>query len=253
VTLSFDVAGRGPAAVLLHSTAADRRMWDPQMPVLAAAGYRAVRCDLRGFGETPMPDAPWNDADDVTDLLDKLDLDRVALIGASGGGRVALEVAARWPERVTALALLCTALAGHAASPERRAYADREDELLTAGDVAAAVELNVATWLGPAAEDATREHLRRMQRRAFEVQLAVDDEPEPIAADFDVAAITAPTLLVSGALDFADFREIAAGLADRTADARHVELDWAGHLPSMERPDAVNPLLLDFLSGSGRR
>jgi 3-oxoadipate enol-lactonase len=58
VLVSYDVAGSGPTVVLLHSTVCDRRMWDPQMPVLVNAGYRVVRSDMRGFGQTPMPAQP---------------------------------------------------------------------------------------------------------------------------------------------------------------------------------------------------
>ncbi|HEY2791503.1 MAG TPA: alpha/beta hydrolase, partial [Micromonosporaceae bacterium] len=105
MALSYDVAGSGPTVALLHSTVCDRTMWDPQMPALVEAGYHVVRCDFRGFGGTPAPDRPYNDAQDVTDLLDLLGIDRVALIAASGGGRVALEIAARWPRRVASLAL----------------------------------------------------------------------------------------------------------------------------------------------------
>jgi 3-oxoadipate enol-lactonase len=246
MTLSHDLAGAGPAVLLLHSTACDRRMWDPQMPALAAAGYRAVRCDLRGFGESPVPDRPYDDARDVRDLLDRLGLDRTAVIGASGGGQVALELAARWPERVPSLALLCTALPGHGPSAARRAYNERENALLEAGDVTGAVELNVQTWVGPAADEHTRDAVRRMQRHNFEVQLAAE-EFEPIRTAYDLSAITAPSLIVAGRHDLVDFREIAAELTKRLAGARHLELDWAGHLPSLERPDVVNPLLLDFL------
>lgn len=247
MTLSHDLAGSGPTVVLLHSMVCDRRMWDPQMPVLVNAGYRVMRCDLRGFGETPMPDRPHNNAQDVTDLLDLLGIEHTALIAASGGGRVALEIAARWPRRVTSLALLCTALAGHEPSAELRAFGDREDALLEAGDIAGATELNVDTWLGPHADEATREKVRQMQRHAFEVQLAAVEEFEPIRAETDPSAITVPSLLISGGHDFADFRQIAAELSDQLADARHLELAWAGHLPSLERPDALNPVLIDFL------
>lgn len=247
MALSYDVAAEGPAVVLLHSTVCDRRMWDPQMPALVNAGYRAVRCDLRGFGQTPMPDRPHNDAQDVTDLLDLLGIDHAALVGSSGGGRVALEIAARWPGRVTALELLCTAWRGHEPSAELRAFGEREDGLIEAGDIAGATELNVDTWLGPHADDATREKVRQMQRHAFEVQLAATEEFAPIRAGTDLSAITAPTLLISGGHDLVDFREIAAVLSGRLADARHLELPWAGHLPSLERPDAVNPVLIDFL------
>jgi 3-oxoadipate enol-lactonase len=243
MTLSHDVSGQGPAVVLLHSTVCDRRMWDPQVPVLAGAGFAAVRCDLRGFGETPPPERPYDDAQDVADLLDELGFARAALVGSSGGGYVALEFAARWPDRVTALVLLCTAMAGHERSAALRRIGEREEE---AGDVDGATELNVATWVGPAADEATRDKVRRMQRDVFGIQLTWD-EVEQVEVDHDPGAITAPTLLVSGAHDVADFHQIAVELARRIPGARHVELDWAGHLPSLERPEAVNPLLLEFL------
>ncbi|GAB4054079.1 alpha/beta fold hydrolase [Catellatospora paridis] len=248
MTLSHDVAGDGPTLVLIHSTVCDRRMWDPQLPVLTAAGYRVIRVDLRGFGDTPMPDRPYNNADDVAELLDELGIEQAALIGSSGGGRVALEFAARLPQRTTALALLCTAVADHEPSARLSAFGDQEDALLEAGDVAAATELNVTAWIGPHADDATRELVRRMQRHAFEVQLApVAEEHGSIKKDVDLAAITAPCLLVSGEHDFADFHDIAVRLSEQLAGSRHLHLDWAGHLPSMERPEELNPVLLDFL------
>ncbi|MER6401272.1 alpha/beta fold hydrolase [Kitasatospora sp. NPDC001603] len=250
--ISHEVAGSGPAVVLLHSTVCDRRMWDAQVPALVGAGFRVVRCDLRGFGGTPVPDRPYDNARDVLDLLDGLGIERAALVGASGGGRVALALAARWPDRVTALALLCTALAGQEPSTELRAFGEREDALIEAGDVAGATELNVRTWLGPEAGEAVREQVRRMQRHAFDVQLAAEEDFPQIRVETDPAAVTAPTLLVTGAHDFADFARIADHLAERIAGARRLDLPWAGHLPALERPDEVNALLVDFLgAGAG--
>ncbi|MFF8289247.1 alpha/beta fold hydrolase [Streptomyces sp. NPDC016309] len=248
MTLSYDhVAGDGPAVVLLHAGVCDRRMWDPQWPALSAAGYRLVRCDLRGFGATPAPDRPHNDAEDVRDLLDALGIERAVLVASSFGGRVALEVAARWPERVGSMVLLSPAVDGHEPSAALRAFGAREDELLEAGDVAAAVELNVDTWVGPEADETTRDAVHRMQRHAFDVQLAVTEEFGRIRHEADLSAVTAPTVVLSGAHDVADFRLMAAELPGRLKDARHVELPWAGHLPSMERPAEVTDLLLGLL------
>jgi len=245
--MSYDVAGTGPALVLLHSTVCDRRMWDPQWPVLAEAGYQVVRCDFRGFGATPAPSAPYNDADDVLSLADELDLGPMALVGASSGGEVALEIAARRPRRVTALALVSAGMPGHEPTDELRGFWQREGELIEAGDIAGAVELNVATWLGPEADEATRERVRLMQRHAFEVQLAAPEEYEPVQADVDLHAITAPSLVVSGARDLPDFRLIAARLAALLPGAQAVELPWAGHLPTLERPRESSGLLTAFL------
>jgi pimeloyl-ACP methyl ester carboxylesterase len=248
MTLAYDVAGDGPTVVLLHSTVCHRRMWDPQVPVLAAAGFRVVRCDLRGYGETPPPSAPWNDADDVAALLDELDAPRVAVIGASGGGRVALELAARAPERVTRLALLCTAAPGMEPGPALEAVWQQEEKLYESGDITGLTDLMVHTFVGPAATGETRAAVGAMQRHNLEVQLAVAEEPEPIRPDVDLAAITAPALLVTGAHDLPAFHRVATGLAATLPGAQHVHLDWAGHLPSLERPADINALLLAFLA-----
>jgi 3-oxoadipate enol-lactonase len=246
MTLSYDVDGEGPALVLLHSGACDRRMWAPQWPALVDAGYRVVRPDFPGFGETPMPDRPGNEADDVLNLMDALGIDRAALVASSGGGPVAVEIAARRPDRVSALVLLCAMVPGHERTDELRAFGARENALLEAGDVAGAVELNLDTWLGPETGETTREQVRRMQRRAFEVQLAATEEFDPIEHEYDLSTIQAPCLAISGGHDLPDFRQIAARMPGLIG-ARHVELPWAGHLPSMERPDAVTGLLLEFL------
>jgi 3-oxoadipate enol-lactonase len=247
MTLAHDVTGSGPAVVLLHSMVCDRRMWEPQVPALAAAGYGVVRCDLRGFGESPPPAGPYDDAADVLALIDALGPAPVALVASSGSGPVAAEIAARWPSRVSALALLCSALPGWPASPERQAFAEREDALLAAGDVAAATELNVRTFVGPAADDAARLLVRDMQRRIFEIQMSAD-EPPAIEVPWKWTDITARTLVVSGDLDLPDFAGIGDELARRVPGASRVRLEWAGHLPSLEDPGRFNPLLLDFLA-----
>jgi pimeloyl-ACP methyl ester carboxylesterase len=264
VTIAHEVTGTGPAVLLLHAGVCDRRMWEPQWPVLANAGYQVIRCDFRGFGDTPPADGPASDVDDVVDLMDALGLGRAALVGSSYGGRVAIEVAARWPDRVSALLLLCAALPGHQPSAELEAFWEQEAALLDAGDVAAAVELNVATWLGPEASEAVRADVRKMQRRAFDLQLAVTPPEDAVAAPgadeagaagadeaapgLDLSAVSAPCLALSGGHDLPDFRQIAASLPGLLADARHRELPWAGHLPSLERPADVTPLLTGFLA-----
>ncbi len=89
-----------------------------------------------------------------------------------------------------------------------------------------------------------------MQRRAYDVQLAAERQDPPPSTrriDVDPSALAVDTLVVSGAHDLGHFRAIARHLAEEVPGAEHVELDWAGHLPSLERPDAVLALLLDVL------
>ncbi|MFJ2820197.1 alpha/beta fold hydrolase [Streptomyces toxytricini] len=251
---AHDTAGPadGPPLVLLHSSVCDRRMWQPQWEPLAAAGFRVVRMDFRTCGDSPPATAPYRDEDDVLALLDTLGIGRAALVGSSYGGRVALQVAALHPDRVSDLALLCPAVAGHVPGPALREVGDLEDALLEAGDIDGAVELMVRTWLGPSADDRTRDLVRVMQRRGFETALSAEGDHELPPREADLGAVTARTLAVGGAHDVADFRGIAASLLRRIPGARHVELPWAGHLPSLERPQETTALLLDFLGGHGR-
>lgn len=249
MTLAYDISGTGPTLLLLHSAVCDRRMWDPQWAPLAGAGFRVVRCDFRGFGDSPTGERPYSDAGDVLDLLDHLGVGQAAVVGSSYGGRIALQVAAHRPDRVTDLLLLCAGMPGHVPGSDLQSFGAREDALLAAGDIEAAVELNVDMWCGPEAGEQAVQQLRLMQRRAFEVQTAAAEDCGTAGPEVDLADVTARCLAVSGAHDVADFRAIAAGMPERIAGARHLELPWAGHLPSLERAGEVTRLITDFLRG----
>ena len=95
--------GDGPAVLLVHAGVADSRMWAGIVPRLAEA-HRVIACDLRGFGRSPLEPGPYSHGSDLLELLDGLGVDRAAVVAASMGGQVALELALRAPERVTALA-----------------------------------------------------------------------------------------------------------------------------------------------------
>jgi 3-oxoadipate enol-lactonase len=251
VILAHDLEGSGPPVLLLHAGVADRRMWQPLVPDLQHA-FQVLRPDLRGFGDTPLPGGPYADADDLAALLDHCGITGAVVVGSSLGGRVALELATLHPGLVRSLVLLCPGLRGVEPTPAAEAFDDAEERLLESGDVEGAVRLNVDTWLGPAADLAAREALAAMQRNAFEVQLAADavePPPAPRRVDVDPAAIAVPTLVVSGAHDMDHMQNVAAHLAERIPGAEHLLLDWAGHLPALERPDAVRALLLDVLRG----
>lgn len=249
MTLAYDSDGSGEPVVLLHAGVADRRMWDPIAPALSHA-FTVIRPDLRGFGDSPLTPGTYADADDVADLLDRLGVSDAAVVGSSFGGRVAMELATLHPDRVSSLVLLCPALRGLEPSPALRGFAHEEERLLESGDIDGAVALNVQTWLGPEADAQAREELARMQRRAFEVQLAADavePGPQPRQVEVVPAGIAVPTVVVSGGHDVDHFQAVADRLAAQIPGAESVRLTWAGHLPSLERPDAVLALLLDVL------
>ena len=233
--------------ILLHAGVADSRMYRQQLETLAPA--RAL--DLPGYGRTPLgPDTP----DDRTFVRDNLPDEPATLVGTSLGGRLALELALEAPERVAALVLVGSGLDGHEWSEQVRAFGAEEEEALERGDLDAAVEANVKLWLADDADPDVRALVAEMQQNAFELQAGHDAPPLPPLdppASTRLGKIAVPTLVVTGSEDVRDIHEIAEKLATEIPGAERASIAGSGHLPSLERPDDFDRVVLAFLRKHG--
>ncbi|GAA4604795.1 pimeloyl-ACP methyl ester carboxylesterase [Actinoplanes octamycinicus] len=261
-SLAFDhaTAGAGLPIVFIHAGVADRRMWDPQWHRLAG-DHPLVRLDLRGFGESATPpDGPLSHPAEVIGTLAGLGIDRCHLVAASMGAGVAVEVALTAPDLVASLLLappggsLLAEL-----TDDLKAFFEAERTALAAGDLDAAVEANIAAWVvGPGRDPATvdrevQDAVRRMQRRAFDIQENWPAEPDEVELDppaLDrLAEVRARTLVLVGAHDLATTLDAADRLCAGLPDVRRVDWPDVAHLPSLEQPDRFHALLLDWLAG----
>ena len=180
-------------------------------------------------------------------LLDELGVDRFALVGASYGGWVALQVASAAPERVEGLVLLAPPAELVEPDPRLRDLWAEEGRLVEAGDLEGATELTVRSWLGPDANDDARELVRTMQRRAYELQVPAGDV-ENRELPVEPGRLAMPARIMVGTHDLPFFVETARELARLMPRAELVELPWAGHLPTLERPDEGVRLLTEALA-----
>ena len=230
------------------------------MEAFTRAAYRVVRCDMRGFGDSELLPGPFSNLDDLEALLGELELDRIALVGASYGGRIALELTLTHPERVWALVLVGSGLRDIDWSEDVTRGFEEEEAVIERGDLEAAVELNLRMWVdGPTRTAAdvdpeVRVRVAEMQRRAIEVQLAVADagpgeEFDPPAST-RLGEVACPTLVLVGELDQPDILRVADQIADGIPDARKATIPQTAHVPNMERPDEFNELVLGFLSAA---
>ncbi len=250
-------SGRTPV-VLIHAGVADRRMWDPQWPALAAD--RAVlRLDLRGYGESVQrPAGPLSPVEDLLDTLDHVGIDRCHLVGASFGAGVAVEAALVRPR--IAQSLFLSAPGGSLiaeATPQLREFFAAEGSALAAGDLEAAVEANLRWWVdGPhrapgTVPAATREKVAAMQRLAFELTTTWDEvteaELDPPALE-RLSELPVPTLVLVGAQDLDAIADTAARLTAGLPQARQVLWPEVAHLPSLEHPDDFLTLLRRWLA-----
>ena len=255
MALYTEVTGDGPAVALVHEGICDSRMWEPQWEPWSRS-YRLLRVDLRGFGRTPLAPGPFAHARDLIEVLEQQGMERAALVGVSLGGRVALEVAVARPQLVSALVLVAPGLPGHEWSDELRAEWAEEETAFEAGDLDAAVEVSLRTWVdGPhrRPEDVDSDVRRRvaeMQRRAYELALAVEEDEEELLVENladRLGEVRVPTLVVVGDEDQPDMHAISERLASEIPGARLARIPATAHVPSIERPREFDELVVPFL------
>ena len=243
--LNYEVKGIGDSVVLLHSGVCDLRQWDPQWAGLTSR-FQTVRIDLSGFGQSPYVGAEGEDASEVLAVLDEIGITSATFVGSSHGGRVAQECAMRAPERVKKLILICAATNGFPATPDVKEYQEKEGALVEAGKFDEATTLNVETWLGAEASDEARSRVWKMQRNAFEID-SKNPTHRRLRVDIDPIKIMCPTVIITGSRDFELFDDIGEHLFNSLPDSTRVKLEWAGHLPNLERPAEFEELLVSLI------
>jgi len=244
--LWYDEAGQGETVLLLHGGLGDSGLWEPVVPFLAER-FRTIRTDLRFFGRSVGPAAPWSWQEDVVGVLDELGIERTALVGMSLGSGIALDVALAAPERLWALACVAPALGGHDGAP----YSDEQDAAyeaaLEAGDLETAMEIDFEVW-APLGVDARMRRLWHATPDANPLPAGVEPRP-PAGGDAKprLGELSVPTLVLTVSHDPAGFREIGPIVARAAPDARHVELD-SDHFIALREPELVGRTLLEFLA-----
>ncbi len=243
--------GAGAPLVLLHAGICDRRLWDGVVERLTGRSW--LRYDLRGFGESTLPEASYEPYRDLLGLLDARGIDRAALVGVSFGGGVAIDAAIAAPDRVAALVGVCTGPFGREWPDDLMRQAEDADRAAEAGDLEQAIELELRMWVdGPQRapdelDPAQRELARDMNRAAWRAGNGGEGvEVQPLAVG-RLDEIRAPTLVVDGELDQPHSRQGCRLLADGVPGARYVLMPGVAHLPPLEQPEAFVREVTDFL------
>ncbi|WP_116244768.1 alpha/beta fold hydrolase [Nocardiopsis sp. FIRDI 009] len=273
--LGYEEKGTGSPVVLVHAAVGDRSMWDHQFEALAR-NHRVVRYDRRGYGESDDAEGAVAHHEDLLALMDALDIERAALVGASMGGGHAVDAALVAPERVGALALVCAGMTGRewprsfteaagpamagAVPPERMARYREGHADPDPADVAAMARAQARfVALGPRRDPQDLpapvwERILGLYRATFHRMWSgpptTTRPPEP-PAEGRLAQIGAPTLVVRGGFDVPEIQQVSDVYAEGIPGARLVEMPEAGHLPSVERPDELTGVLGEFLAEVG--
>jgi pimeloyl-ACP methyl ester carboxylesterase len=261
-TISITEAGSGPPVVMLHGLGATKVSFLPTVAALAPA-HRAIAIDLPGFGDSDKPlraryHAPYF-ARAVVALLDALELDRADLVGNSMGGRIALEVGLRTPDRVNRLGLLAPSLAwlrNRPWAPLLRLTAPQLGLLQPAPR--AAVEAIVKRvvpgarneWAAAGIDEFLRSYLTPRGRAAFYAaarNIYLEEPRGPRGLWTRLPDLRPPSLFVWGRRDQLVPLAFAGHVREALPSAEHLELD-CGHVPQLEAPRQTHEALREFLA-----
>lgn len=252
--IAYDSAGEGTAVVFIHAGVADRRMWRHQLSAVPD-GFRFVSLDLRGCGQSDLPDEPFSNHEDVLAVMDHLGIETAVVVGCSMGGGTAIDVGLTAPPRVRGLVLIGAGAPG----------ADIEDyeppqwpEILESyekGDFDRVVELDAEVWVVGYGRDkgsvdpSVIAELIEMDRAL----IANEEQRDELVVALDppraerMGEIAIPALIMVGEHDLPDMRQSADHLAATLGDGPAVVIPDAAHLPSLEQPRAFNEALFAFL------
>lgn len=218
--------GSGQALVLLHGNSQDHRAFDRVVPLLDRSGRMLVGIDSRAHGRSPRGSGPLtiaSMADDVADVLDRLDLSGVDVLGFSDGGNIALELAIRHPGRARSL-IVCGS------------------------------NLDPSGLIAPVALEVRLTH-RAMERvsrvvaplRTFaERTWLMADNPQ-ISLD-DLGHIDVPVLVVAGQYDMVRL-EHSEDMARALPRGELSIIPRVGHMIPRRNPKALADRVEDFLAG----
>ncbi len=256
VKLSYHDVGRGSrVVVLLHGFPFSADLWLPQIKALGAH-YRTIAPDLRGFGGSDVPGGPYTMdvfADDVSRMLDALEIERAVIGGLSMGGYIAFEFYRRYPERVNALVLADTR--PHPDTPVARKHRQKMAELAIARGSSAVSEQLIPKLLAPTTLTDKTEVVTSLRKimdaarpealAAALAGMALREDARPLLPQIEV-----PALVLNGAEDAITSAAEAREWSSNLPDARVEIIQNAGHVSNLEQPEAFNRALLDFLAES---
>jgi len=263
IDIYYEQHGAGEPLLLIMGWGGNAASWHPQLPGLAER-FRVTAFDNRGVGRTSAPHEPYTTnqmAGDALGLMDGLGIDRAHVFGISMGGMIAQELALAHPERVGALILGCTTPGGKEAAGADRLRSDiagfretfKEDET---PDLEWFTEFLRRLWTDEAllrSESALQDFVLSLIRfpptpHGLRRQAEAVNAHDAFAR---LAGIEAPTLVITGDEDGLIDPENSAILAEAIPEAELCVFPRLRHAFHLERPDLVNPVVIDFIRRAG--
>lgn len=256
IRLAYQRTGQGERVLLIMGTGAGGNVWEMyQVPALVMAGYEVITFENRGMPPSDVPAGDYSLEDLVADaigLIEVLDAGPCRLVGTSMGAIIATELAVKRPD----LVISCVLIATRARADAARRAVSAADRALVASDIrlppAYAAATSVLQMFSPATlnNDAAVStwlelyEISAARRVPGKGQAAVDLTSDRREA---LRMIDVPCRVIAFSDDLICPPYLCAEVAENIPDCDLIEVTSCGHLGYLERPEAVNPAIIEFL------
>jgi pimeloyl-ACP methyl ester carboxylesterase len=242
----LDSGGTGIPVVFLHAATGSSRVWEYQIPVFTAAGYRVIAFDRRGYGRTvvdPAGPQPGTAADVLENLVKSLGIDRFHLVGTAAGGFVAIDYALSFPNRLRSLVVSNSI--GGVTDPD---YLKLGRTLRPPQFDALPPEIREVGPSYRAANPKGTERWVELERISRAPGPRVSAQPLRNQITFAMLEkIAAPTLFLTGDADLYAPPPLLKLFTERVGNSRSAVIPEAGHSSYWENPELFNYFVLEFI------
>jgi len=252
IELNYEIDGNGEALVFINGITMDTNGWAYQAPFFSQF-FKVIRYDCRGQGMSDKPDDQYSQelhTEDLHNLLEALNINKIHLVGLSNGGMIAQHFALKYPDRLTSLVLVDTC-----------SYVDK---LLL---------LMIDTWV-QATEIGGNEFRYDMSLPIIFSETFIKNNEDSLAKMKEnnllvnspkavinlvkatskhnlndrVSNIKCPTLIIVGEEDILIPLKYSKILHEKIKESELITIKNCGHVPSLEKPAEFNEIVLRFLN-----
>jgi pimeloyl-ACP methyl ester carboxylesterase len=251
--IAFEEHGTGRPFILLHAFPLNRKMWEDNIEAVISAGFRLILPDLRGFGESvnfadihTMEDM----ANDVSELLENLQIEKAIFGGLSMGGYVLFNLYRVKPEIFSALVLCDTSFSADSEDKKKSRF-ELIDKIESAG-TQALIENMLPNLISDHTKNNNPELVSKLEKMFSET-----DPKAAVAALRGMAAradhedilplIDVPTLLIFGEEDKVTNLDVADKMHESISGSRLHLIKNAGHYSNLEQPEQFNKVLFESI------
>ncbi|MHA1111911.1 MAG: alpha/beta fold hydrolase [Promethearchaeota archaeon] len=249
IEMYYEITGQGDPLLLIHGLGSSTRDWEDMIPFLP--NNQIIAIDLRGHGQTTKPKGPYSIkmfANDIVSLLKSLNIQPVHTLGISLGGAIALQMAIDFPEFVKSIVVINSAAEIRMDSFKMRMEAFKRTLIVKLVGMKKMGEvLAPRLFIKPEQEEQRAKLIKRWAENDKKSYISAFQALLGWSVMKELPNIKCPALIVGSDEDYST-SEVKKEYTAMISNAKFVEINDARHALTVEKPEELAKVAMEFLS-----